>query len=225
MPPVTAIKAVIFDMDGVLIDSEPLHLESTNIVLSADGAFLTPAENEAYIGWNEKAYWAELKTKFTLPGPIDGYIAARQVAVTDLLKRRLPIADGVTEFIRELHGRGLPLAVASSSQRPVIEHVLATGGLSKYFSAIASGDEVKRSKPDPEIFLLAAKRLGAPPDRCLVFEDAPHGSAGALAAGMLCIRVMTETTRRMKFPPVDRVIESFVGLSVDDVLATERMRA
>lgn len=209
-------------MDGVLIDSEPLHLESTNTVLLPHGARLTPDANDAYIGWNERAYWTELARIFELPGPIEGYIAERRAVITDLLKRRLPIADGVSEVVRGLHARGLPLAVASSSERPVIEHVLSAGGFRPYFQAIASGDEVKRSKPDPEIFLLAASRLNVRPERCLVFEDAPHGARGALAAGMQCVRVMTETTRRMTFPETSFVIETFRGLDIERILRAER---
>lgn len=225
MNPKRTIDAVIFDMDGVLLDSEPIHLESTNMILAGHGGSLSKAANDEFIGWNERAYWTALALRFGLPGPIEAYIRRRQDLMLDLLKRRLPIADGVRDVLRDFADRGVPLAVASSSQRAVIEHVLAAGGLSDRFGAIASGDEVKRSKPDPEIFLLAAARLAAPPERCLVFEDAPHGARGALAAGMLCARVMTETTRGMAFPAVDMVVETFVGLDVDRVLAMERTRS
>ena len=111
------------------------------------------------------------------------------------------------------------MAVASSSERHLIEYVLEETGFGPYFQAIAAGCEVSASKPDPEIFLLAASRLGCAPSECLVFEDAPHGVQGAKAAGMSCIRVITRATRAMSFPQVDGAIECFADLDLDAVLS------
>jgi len=220
------VAAVVFDMDGVLVDSEPLHHESTNLVLGEHGVRLTECENRRYLGWNERAFWTALREKFGLPGAVPELIRRRQEVVTDLfLKRGLPIADGVARTLEALAARGLPLAVASSSERAVIDEVLARGGIAHFFRAIASGDEVTRGKPDPEIYRLAARRLGVEPARCLAFEDAPHGVRAALAAGMRCVRVVTSTTRDLEFPSVDATIASFRELDLEAVLATGRSQA
>ncbi len=218
-------KAVIFDMDGVLIDSEPLHLEAANVVLGREGAHLSAADNEEYLGSNEQVYWTALVERFSLKLSAEHYIRERHGVLVDILKDRLPVAPGVAAFLAELRRRGLPVALASSSERDLIDHVVQEGGLSSYFVAIASGDEVRQSKPDPEIFLLAASRMGVSPEDCLVFEDSKNGVTAAHRAGMCCVRVVTETTRALSMPHVAAVIESFVGLDVDDVLNLERKRA
>ena len=214
-------QAVIFDMDGVLVDSEPLHLVSTNVVLGRFGHGLSAEENEIYLGWNEQSYWSALLERFGIDAAIEDCIAEREAEILRLFHEEVPVAPGVVDFVHALRDRGIPRAVASSSDRRVIDAVLERSGLAGSFDAIASGDEVSRSKPDPEIFLLAASRLGVEPERCLVFEDAPHGAQGALSAGMRCIRVVTQTTRRLSFPRVDKDIEGFQGLGVDDVLGAE----
>ena len=214
-------RAVIFDMDGVLIDSEPCHLESTNMVLSRYGAHLSATENEKYLGWNEAAYWQALVERFDLPEPATMLAELRHEIIVDMLKARVPVAPGVVDFLGALRERDVVLAVASSSDRAVIDHVLDKGAMASFFAAIAAGDEVTRSKPDPEIFLLAAQRLGIDPSMSIVFEDAPHGARGALDAGMGCVRVVTETTQRLTdFPPVHLTIEGFEKLDADTLLET-----
>ena len=212
------ISAAIFDMDGVLVDSEPLHLVSTNEVLGRQGVKLTEEENRPYLGWNEPSYWAALTERFQLEGDIDALIRERHESLVAWLRKELPVAEGIDDFLRDLGRHGLPLAVASSSERTLIDFILGEGRLRKHFAVVASGDEVERSKPDPEIFLLAAERLGKMPRECLVFEDSVNGALAAGAAGMSCVRVITESTRCLEFPEVDGVIESFVGLDADDVM-------
>lgn len=212
------LAAAIFDMDGVLIDSEPLHLQSTNDVIGRWGHALTVEQNEAYLGWNENAYWEALRERFSLTATSEELIEARHVRLIELLKEELPIVDGVREVVADFARRGFALAVASSSEREAIDFVLEHGGLAEHFPVIASGDEVANSKPDPEIFLLAAERLGKRPEECVVFEDSLNGVNAAVAAGMTCLRVMTDMTRNIPFPPVDGVIESFVGFQLEEAL-------
>ena len=215
---VKRITAVIFDMDGVLIDSEPQHFESTNLCLEPEGAYLDEDAALAYLGWNERAFWGALKERFGLTKDVEHYIAERSQIVVELLRRDLPVAEGALELLEELHSRGVSLAVASSSERDLIEYVLEESGFARFFQEIASGCEVTRSKPDPEIFLLAATRLQVDPSECLVFEDAPHGVKGALAAGMSCIRVVTRATEGMEFPELNGAIECFAELDLDRIL-------
>lgn len=212
------LAAAIFDMDGVLIDSEPLHLRSTNDVLGTWGHELSADDNERYLGWNENAFWEDLRGRFGLTDTVEALTRSRHVRLIELLEKELPIADGVRGAIERLRARGLGLAVASSSEREAIDFILDRGGLADLFDVVASGDEVARSKPDPEIFLLAAGRLGRSPGECVVFEDSLNGVNAARAAGMPCLRVVTETTRRIPFPPVEGIVESFVDFDLEEAL-------
>ena len=121
-------------------------------------------------------------------------------------------------FLDQLTSRGVKLGVASSSDRRLILFVLKRGGIDRFFEAVAAGDEVTHPKPDPEIFLLAARRLSVEPGSCIVFEDSPAGARGAIAAGMRCCRVLSPMTSGLAFPAVDHVVESFRDLTIDEIL-------
>ena len=218
------IKAIIFDMDGVIIDSEPAHLVSANIVLAKEGANLSEEDNEVYLGWNEKRYWTDLVARFNLSRSVDDYIVERHELLLGLLRQELPIAKGIESALLEAQARGLKIGLASSAEMGLIQHVVDKGGLLKYFDSISSGDEVRNSKPDPEIFLLAADRLNVAPKDCLVFEDSLNGVAAAQEAGMQCVRVVTHTTRNLKFSEVFATIDGFEDFDLDYLLDSERTK-
>jgi len=212
------LKAAIFDMDGVLIDSEPVHLEACNRILARHGSELSHEENRSYLGWNESSFWAAMVKRFSLPGTVEEYTSERARLLTQLLTEHLPLAPGIQGFLDQLTSRGLKLGVASSSDRQLILFVLRRGGIDRFFDAVAAGDEVTHRKPDPEIFLLTAHRLSVEPESCIVFEDSPVGARGAIAAGMRCCRVTSPTTSGLVFPAVDHVVESFSDLTIDEIL-------
>ncbi|MFT7616691.1 MAG: HAD superfamily hydrolase (TIGR01509 family) [Planctomycetota bacterium] len=218
-------KTIIFDMDGVLIDSEPMHLEAANEVLGLEGAHLSALDNAEYLGCNEKLYWGALVERFSLANDPNYYIKLRHDVLVRMLREQLPIAAGVVNVLGDLSNRGCKLALASSSGRSLIDHVVDKGGMAEFFEVIASGDEVKNSKPDPEIFLLAAERLGAEPEDCLVFEDSANGIKAAIAAGMTCVRVETATTQGLTFPEVAASIRGFENVDLDGILDLERNRS
>ena len=208
------IAAIIFDMDGVLIDSEPLSLEATNVVLARRGHALDEAANESYLGWNQLRYWTDLKGRFGLEADVEELMREREAAFVVLLGEKLPIAPGLVDLLDELAEFKLPLAVASSSGREMIEHVLAEGGIADYFDEVVSGEDVAEPKPAPDIFLRTAELLGVEPRSCLVFEDSKNGVRAAQAAGMKVVRVVTATTKNLEFPTVDLTIAGFEGLDV-----------
>ena len=209
---------VIFDMDGVLIDSEPLHFEACNLILTRHGPALTEEENQSFLGWNESSFWREIVKRFSLPGTVEGYTMERRRIFVQLLENRLPLLPGVKPFIHRLLSRGLKLAVASSSDGELIQQILAMSGLSPLFSALAAGDEVANPKPDPEIFLLAARRLSVTPEACLVFEDSPSGVHAALAAGMEVVRSLSPMTHGLAFPKTVLKVENFQNIDMDELL-------
>lgn len=178
-------EAVIFDMDGVLVDSEPLHFASTNTVLAAHGARLELPDYAAYMGMPEEAFFAELVTRFELRES-PARLKRQRLALTleRMASEPLPPTPGALECLLALASAGFKLGVASSATRVQVELVVRLLGVGALFSTLVSGDEVTAGKPAPDLFLEAAKRLGVAPHACLVVEDAVHGVTAARAAGM-----------------------------------------
>ena len=210
--------AVIFDMDGVLIDSEPIHFDVLNSVLEQDGHRLSNAENDEFIGTTSEAMFETLIARCRLPRTVPEYIACYDVAILRALNQSHAAQPGAASLIQDLRSSGLLLAVASSSRRLWIEATLRSIGLSDpAFDATVSGDDVERSKPDPAIYLLAAQRLGVPPERCLAIEDSPNGVLSARRAGMAVIGVRTPYTAHLSLDGVLRTVDSLTELSVADL--------
>jgi HAD superfamily hydrolase (TIGR01509 family) len=196
LPPYTA---VIFDMDGVLADTEPIYHHAMQLVLQPFGARIDEQQQRDMMGRSIEDTWAYLAAAFDLEGPLDDLIAAydselrRQLA---LVRETLP---GVRELIAELRQRTIPVAVASSSLPEWIDALLGGLNLANAFDAAVSAREAARPKPAPDVYLLAAERLGTEASRCIAIEDTPTGLASARAAGMLAVQVRAASTA---FPPL-----------------------
>jgi HAD superfamily hydrolase (TIGR01509 family) len=204
--------AVIFDMDGVLADSEPINEQATAAVLARRGATLPRETYQALAGQASDRSWAWLIERFGLS---EGVPQLEREYVAELLPRLaggLRPTRGARELIGALTGAGIPLAVASSSPRVVVETVLGGLGLRGAFAVVVTGDEVRAGKPAPDIFQRAAAQLGVAPAACLVIEDSPHGLAGARAAGMRTIGVATRYLPRDALR-ADLVVDSLEGLA------------
>lgn len=186
--------AVVFDMDGVLLDSEPLHHQVLNRVLAAEGHTLTFDAYHRYIGTTLEYTWSDLADRLRLRAPIAEYLAAYDAAILESYRTRSVIASGARELLDLLRVEGLRLAVASSSERAWVETALRALSVREMFETVVTGDMVQHSKPDPEIYLLAARTLQVSPQRCLAIEDAPKGVASAHAAGMTVVGVRTAYT-------------------------------
>lgn len=183
-------------MDGVLLDSEPLHHAAVNQLLADEGREALSFEDYApYMGTTDEYTWTDLIRRYALAHPCSYYREKYDAAILDLYRRSSEIAPGARSLLEELRGLGIPLAIASSSRRDWVETCLDALAIRDCFDVLVTGDMVTRSKPDPEIYLLAAQRLATPPERCFAVEDSPHGIAAALAAGMLTIAVETPYTR------------------------------
>jgi HAD superfamily hydrolase (TIGR01509 family) len=206
--------AVIFDMDGVLIDSEPLHFAVANEVLSDVGQTLSREENEEFIGTTTEYFWDALIERKQLPRTRTYWEARYDEVVLRLLARPWPAASGVSELVRHLQGLGVKLAVASSSKRTWIDATLVSIGLADAFEAEAAGDEVRRGKPEPDIYVLAAERLGVLPERCLAIEDSPNGVLSARRAGMAVLGVRTPYTAHLTLDGAQLVIDSLTQLDL-----------
>jgi HAD superfamily hydrolase (TIGR01509 family) len=202
------IEAVIFDMDGVLLDSEPLHLDSINTVLATEGHRLSHEQNEAYLGTTLLHTWTDMHARFGLRRELDYYLGIYDAEVLRRLRQPLKPNPGVRELIGLLRERGIKLAVASGSQRGWIDATLASLGIADLLRVVVSGDSVARGKPAPDIFLRAADLVGVPPARCLVIEDAPNGILAAKRAGMRVVAVRTPFTSHLDLGDPDFVVDS-----------------
>ena len=186
---------MIFDLDGVLVDSEPLHHHAANAVLAEDGhPPLSVAEYTRYLGLTDEDMWRDLRTMRDLGRPHEHYLRRFDSLVLAQYRRHATAAPGAVDLLDWLTACGLPLAVASSSRAQWVKTCLHAIGLLPYFDRVVAGDMVARAKPDPEIYLLAARQLRAQPARCVVFEDSPPGVTAASRAGMYTIAVCSPYT-------------------------------
>ncbi|MFD8999478.1 HAD family hydrolase [Streptomyces sp. NPDC059582] len=182
--------AVIFDLDGTLVDSEPNYYEAGRQTLAEHGVRdFTWADHERYVGistLDTVIHWREL---YGLSTPADELLAATNLRYLALARASTPAYPQMRAFVELLAAESVPLAVASGSSPEAIEAILVGTGLDAFLRTVVSADEVAHGKPAPDVFLEAARRLGAAPADCVVLEDAAPGAAAAHAAGMRCIAV------------------------------------
>jgi HAD superfamily hydrolase (TIGR01509 family) len=206
--------AVIFDMDGVLIDSEPLHFVALSGVLAAAGHTYTRAENEQFIGTTSEAMFSTLIAVYGLPGTVVDYESGYDAALLRILQQPHPPAPGVVALVERLRQLAVRVGVASSSRRLWVDATLQSLCLATTFEVVVAGDDVERGKPDPAIYLLAAQRLGVAPGRCLAIEDSPNGVQSARAAGMTVLGVRTEYTAHLQLEGVAGIVDSLAELDL-----------
>lgn len=202
------IKAILFDLDGLMVDSEPHSLASWKAVLQERGVMLDPLAVDSILGLRIDATARTLIDQYHLPDTVQALSDAKtqyQIAHLDGNVRPMP---GLLELLDEIDRRGLQKAVASSGMRRYVEAVLRANGLLDRFSVIVTGDQVARGKPAPDVFLAAARALNVAPQHCLVLEDAPAGVQAAKAAGMMCFAVPDHGVARLDLSTADRVMES-----------------
>jgi len=183
--------AIIFDLDGVLVDSEGIGFTILQGLLHEYGVDYREADNTPFIGINDRDHFAALKARHEIAASVDELIAEQTSRLLAQLETGTIAMAGVPAVIERLHAAGYPLAVASSSLPAVVEGRLRAVGARHLFGAVVSSFEVARGKPAPDVFLEAAQRLGVAGDACLVIEDSAHGLAAARAAGMRCAVVPT----------------------------------
>lgn len=209
------ITAIIFDMDGVIIDSEPIHCQIEQEIFRELGLEISREDHSRYAGRSD--LWEIIKEKYSLDCEIEEIRQRKQhryLSYLNNLHNVSPI-EGVAELIKTFHSKGYTLVLASSSTMDNINLVLENFGLLEYFSRRISGAELKTSKPHPEIFLEAAKMAGADPQHCLVIEDSENGVHAAKAAGMRCIGYKNLNSGHQNLSAADVIIEHFNELDVN----------
>ena len=182
---------VIFDMDGVLVLSEQAHWESWSMAAKERGVEIAYERFVSCFGRINSDCIAILFGADISPEESARIAEEKERAFRDILRHHVPLAPGTVELLKRLRELGVGLAVGSSGPRENVELILGSGRIRHYFDAVVHGGEVKYGKPAPDVFLLAAERLGIPARACAVIEDAPAGIGAAVAAEMMAIGVAT----------------------------------
>ena len=204
------IHAVVFDMDGVLIDSECLYRKFAFQTARELGFTIPEKLHLATIGLTRSAGEELVRAGLGETFPYEEFVRIWRSRVTAAMMAHVPLKPGVREFLETLDQLEVPSGVATSSSAEAAEHHLARADLISHFSAIVSGDDVDHSKPHPEPFLLAAERLEVEPENCLALEDSYNGIRAAHAAGMQAIMVPD------LLPPTDEMKRLAIAI-VDDL--------
>jgi HAD superfamily hydrolase (TIGR01509 family) len=214
------IAAVVFDMDGVLVDSEAVWDEARHEIAVEHGGRWPEDAQRTMMGMSSREWSRYMHEDLGVELPPEE-ISERVVArLSDLYRDRLPLIDGARATVAALAG-AWPLALASSANRPIIDLVLELAGLADRFEATVSSEEVERGKPAPDVYLEAARRLGVPAASCAAVEDSSNGLRSAAAAGMRVVAVPNAA-----FPPdadalalAHRIIPDLTGLGVAEIRA------
>lgn len=190
--------AVIFDLDGTVVDNMALHAEAFAVFAARHGLPpLTEADRVKTDGRRNSEIFPLLFGREMAREEWQAYEAEKEALYRDLSRGRLRPVAGLTALLDRLEAAGAAVALATSAPELNVVHTLGETGLTERFSVIVRGDQVGRGKPAPDVFLAAADRLGLPPARCLVFEDAPMGITAARAAAMPCVALTTTFSAAM----------------------------
>jgi mannitol-1-/sugar-/sorbitol-6-/2-deoxyglucose-6-phosphatase len=215
------IKAVILDMDGLLIDSEPIWEEAELAAFTKVGVPLTSEMTKQTMGLRVDEvvqYWF---TRYPWKKETQKKVEAEIVGkVIELIQEKGVSCKGVNELISMLRNKNIPLAIASSSQTEIIKAVVSKLGIGKVIEVVHSAEHEPYGKPHPAVYITTAEKLGVLPQDCLAFEDSPNGVLAAKAAKMKCIAVPDAKMKDDKrFCIADRVINSLLEFTLDDFIA------
>jgi HAD superfamily hydrolase (TIGR01509 family) len=209
------IKAVIFDMDGVMIDSEPLWEKTERILLARRDIEYSPTYRDQIVGLNQNDSGKLLIETFELEETVEDIISERVEILTAIYEDELEVVLDLIPLLDNLRDNKFKLAVASSSPLRVINFVLDMFSLQEYFPVVVSGECTENGKPHPDIYLHTAKRLEVEPSECVAIEDSINGVKSAKAAGMYCIAVPDKRLSQMEFQNADIIVPNLNRISPD----------
>ena len=218
----SADRAVLWDMDGTLIDSEEFHWKAWHLTLEVEGISITREQFLSSFGQRNDTIISQWLGRSATPERVAEIGESKEIMYRHLVRRDgISALPGVAGWLQRLHAHGWRQAIASAAPRANIDTVLEVLSFTHMFEAVVSAENVRKGKPDPEVYLVAAERVGVAPDCCIVVEDAVAGIEGARAAGMRSIGV----SRNGRHLPADIVVRSLDLLDANafDALLQDRV--
>jgi HAD superfamily hydrolase (TIGR01509 family) len=215
------IQTVIFDMDGVIVDTEPVHRYAYYKQFEELNIEVTEAMYTSFTGFSTRNTFQTLKEQFQLEHEVEDLIQRKRSIFNDAFdtKEDLELLEGVRTLIEDLHQNGIQLILASSASKVTIDRVFSRFGLHDFFTHVVSGEDFPKSKPHPAIFEHAASLSVAPKESCIVIEDSTNGVKAAKAAGIFCVGYISEHSKDQNLADADVIINHFKELNATSVKA------
>lgn len=209
------LKAILFDMDGVIVDTEPLHCKAYYQMFDAVNIDVSDELYASFTGQSTISICRKLCEHFRLTEAPEILVALKRKFFKEIFEtdKDLHLIDGVLELIKDYHNNGLTLVLASSASMTTINNVFTRFNLNQYFIAKLSGADLKASKPHPEIFIKAAKAAGFKKNECLVIEDSTNGIKAAKAADIFCVGFKSPHSKNQDYSKADLIISQFNEIS------------
>jgi HAD superfamily hydrolase (TIGR01509 family) len=220
-----AIKAFIFDFDGLILDTETPEFESWQAIFQKFGFELPFSEWKKCIGTSNQDFDPVTYLEQLMGKSVNRKKMEHEKRILSLTRiTKLPPLPGVEEMITSAHARGIKLAVASSSSSEWVWLNLSRLGLHQYFDTICGGNEVPAVKPDPALYLKAMSELEVKPEESIVFEDSPNGITAAQRAGIFCVAIPNQISVQMGVDHADLIVNSMADINIDDLMKIHSQR-
>ncbi len=211
------IKAVIFDMDGVVVDTAQLNFLADSKVLGSVGLNISKEEYIKHTGKPGRQIYDEILKQHKIAADLEALAAKREDHIKNAMRElNLKPNPGFHEFVAKLKANNYAIALASSSSKTKVQNVLSFLKLEDTFATVVTGSDVAKSKPAPDIYLETAGRLRLKPGECAVIEDSESGILAAKNAGMMCIALLTEHTKDQNTSIADKIVDGFKSISISD---------